>query len=234
MEAGMQVDGKMGRSFTVNAGVRQGCVIAGILFNDLSTIFCKRPSHSCPLTSNLAFKLTPSLAVHCRQPRGVVPPSGWSALSERSGAPPAVSAPSAALPLATCRMRAAGLGCRLILTPAPLPPSASVGLIRRRGGGWQGGAARAPRAVRVRGARASSRRRNAAAREERGRSGSALRVRWCRSVGGAVVSRMRSTGRQRMRGGERSGGMGIAGKLGVWLGWCAGEGGRGEESGPKA
>eukprot|EP00955_Chlamydomonas_euryale_P116030 366391-Chlamydomonas_euryale.AAC.39 len=47
-EVVVRVDGEVGRSFTVKAGVRQVCAITPTIFNVLSTIFCKRTSHSCP------------------------------------------------------------------------------------------------------------------------------------------------------------------------------------------
>eukprot|EP00955_Chlamydomonas_euryale_P048799 354078-Chlamydomonas_euryale.AAC.5 len=65
-EAVVRVDGEVGRSFTVEAAVRQGCVIAPTFFNVFVNHILQAISHSCPPTSNLAFKLLRSQAVHCR------------------------------------------------------------------------------------------------------------------------------------------------------------------------
>eukprot|EP00955_Chlamydomonas_euryale_P090931 364585-Chlamydomonas_euryale.AAC.3 len=63
-EAVVRVDGAVGRSLTVKAGVRQGCVIKPMLFNVfvdhiLQEALSQPPP---PLASNLAFKLVRSRA----------------------------------------------------------------------------------------------------------------------------------------------------------------------------
>eukprot|EP00955_Chlamydomonas_euryale_P034173 349707-Chlamydomonas_euryale.AAC.2 len=68
-EAVVRVDGEVGRSFTVKAGVRQGCVLAPTFSNVFVDHILQEALSQLPTDKQFGEQLLQSRAVHCRQQR---------------------------------------------------------------------------------------------------------------------------------------------------------------------
>eukprot|EP00955_Chlamydomonas_euryale_P007485 79342-Chlamydomonas_euryale.AAC.1 len=66
-KAVVQVDGEVGRLFTVEAGVRKGCIIAPAFFNVFVNHILQETLSQLPPDKQFGDQIIQSRAVHCRQ-----------------------------------------------------------------------------------------------------------------------------------------------------------------------